>query len=92
MIICSRQSRQKSTNLLNHYYLTTTQQLQTPNNKNMAYEFYDAEVIRVEDESDVVKRFWIKMPDALNFSFKAAISAGIFLPTAFRNLSASSQV
>lgn len=37
----------------------------------MAYKFYDAEVIRVKDETDTVKRFWIKMPDALNFTFKA---------------------
>lgn len=46
----------------------------------MAYDFYDAEVIRVLDESDVVKRFWIKMPDSLGFAFKAGQFIMLDLP------------
>lgn len=46
----------------------------------MAYDFYDAEVIKVLDESDIVRRFWIKMPDELGFSFKAGQFIMLDLP------------
>jgi CDP-4-dehydro-6-deoxyglucose reductase len=37
----------------------------------MAYEFHDATIIDILDETDVVKRFFIKVPDDRPFSFKA---------------------
>lgn len=37
----------------------------------MAYEFHDATIINIIDETDVVKRFFIKVPDDRPFSFKA---------------------
>ncbi len=37
----------------------------------MAYEFHDATIIDIIDETDVVKRFFIKVPDDRPFSFKA---------------------
>ncbi|MBL7927204.1 MAG: oxidoreductase [Bacteroidia bacterium] len=46
----------------------------------MAYEFTDAEVIKVIDENDVVKRFWIKMPEASAFTFKAGQFIMLDLP------------
>jgi ferredoxin-NADP reductase len=37
----------------------------------MSYQFYDAKIIDIIDETDSVKRFFVKMPDEMNFSFKA---------------------
>ena len=37
----------------------------------MAYEFKEASIIKIIDENDVVKRFFIKVPDETPFSFKA---------------------
>lgn len=37
----------------------------------MSYQFYDAKIIDIIDETDSVKRFFVKMPDEINFSFKA---------------------
>ncbi len=46
----------------------------------MAYEFYDAEVIKIEDESDLVKRFYFKMPDKIKFEFRAGQFVMLDLP------------
>lgn len=46
----------------------------------MAYEFYDATVIDVQDESDVVKKYFIQMPPELNFTFKAGQFIMLDLP------------
>ena len=46
----------------------------------MAYEFHEAEVIEIRDETDMVKRFYIKMPDHIKFSFKAGQFIMLDLP------------
>jgi ferredoxin-NADP reductase len=46
----------------------------------MAYQFYDAEVIKIEDETHAVKRFYFKMPEESNFSFKAGQFVMLDLP------------
>lgn len=46
----------------------------------MAYEYYEAEIINIIDETDTVKRFFIKFPDDLKFSFKAGQFIMINLP------------
>ena len=46
----------------------------------MAYHFDDATIIKIIDESDEVKRFFIKMTDAVEFRFKAGQFIMINLP------------
>ncbi len=46
----------------------------------MAYEFYDATIIDIIDENDVVKRYFIKVPDERPFSFKAGQFVMVDLP------------
>lgn len=46
----------------------------------MAYEFYDATIAKIVDENDVVKRFFIKVPDERPFSFKAGQFIMLDLP------------
>lgn len=46
----------------------------------MAYEFYDASIANIIDENDVVKRFFIKVPDERPFSFKAGQFIMVDLP------------
>ncbi|HNR18476.1 MAG TPA: ferredoxin--NADP reductase [Bacteroidia bacterium] len=46
----------------------------------MAYEFYDATIANIIDENDVVKRFFIKVPDERPFSFKAGQFIMVDLP------------
>lgn len=46
----------------------------------MAYEYYEAEIINIIDETDNVKRFFIKMPDDIKFTFKAGQFIMINLP------------
>lgn len=46
----------------------------------MAYEFHDATIVKIEDESDIVKRFYIKMPDHMKFTFKAGQFVMLDLP------------
>lgn len=46
----------------------------------MAYEFYDATITHIIDENDVVKRFFIKVPDERPFSFKAGQFIMLDLP------------
>ena len=46
----------------------------------MAYEFYDATIIDIIDENDVVKRFFIKVPEERPFSFKAGQFVMVDLP------------
>lgn len=46
----------------------------------MAYQFEDAEIINIIDENDVVKRFFIKVPEDRPFSFKAGQFIMLDLP------------
>src|SRR5436190_16320332 len=46
----------------------------------MHYQFYDCTVINIIDESDVVKRYFIKVPDEIPFSFKAGQFVMLDLP------------
>src|ERR1041384_3141874 len=46
----------------------------------MKYEYFDCEVIDVIDESDHVKRYFIRFPDAIPFTFKAGQFVMIDLP------------
>lgn len=46
----------------------------------MAYEYYDATIVNIIDETDMVKRFFIKMPDHINFTFKAGQFIMLDLP------------
>ncbi len=46
----------------------------------MAYEFLDATIVNIIDENDVVKRFFIKVPDERPFSFKAGQFVMLDLP------------
>jgi ferredoxin-NADP reductase len=46
----------------------------------MAYEFTDAVISKIIDETDVVKRYYIKMPETMPFSFKAGQFVMLDLP------------
>lgn len=46
----------------------------------MAYQFYDCKVIKIIDENDVVKRFFIQVPPEIPFSFKAGQFIMLDLP------------
>ncbi|MBK6641668.1 MAG: hypothetical protein IPG39_10725 [Bacteroidetes bacterium] len=46
----------------------------------MAYEFHDATVVDIIDETDMVKRFYIKMPNHMQFTFKAGQFIMLDLP------------
>lgn len=46
----------------------------------MAYQFQEATVVRIIDENDVVKRYFIKVPDEIPFSFKAGQFIMLDLP------------
>lgn len=46
----------------------------------MAYQYYDSEVINIIDESDVVKRYFIKVTPELEFRFKAGQFIMLDLP------------
>lgn len=46
----------------------------------MAYEFYDATIANIIDENDVVKRFFIKVPEERPFTFKAGQFIMVDLP------------
>jgi len=46
----------------------------------MPYEFSDATIVKILDETDVVKRYFIKMPETAPFSFKAGQFIMIDLP------------
>jgi len=46
----------------------------------MAYEFFDATITKIIDETDVVKRYYIKMPETMPFSFKAGQFVMLDLP------------
>ena len=46
----------------------------------MSYEFHDAEVIKIENETDIVRRFYFKMPQHLKFEFKAGQFVMLDLP------------
>lgn len=46
----------------------------------MAYQFEDASIIDIKEESDVVKRFFIKVPEHVPFSFRAGQFIMLDLP------------
>lgn len=46
----------------------------------MAYQYFDAKIVKIIDETDMVKRFFIKMPDDMKFTFKAGQFIMIDLP------------
>lgn len=46
----------------------------------MSYEYVEAEIVDIKDETEMVKRFFIKMPDDYPFSFKAGQFIMINLP------------
>ena len=46
----------------------------------MAYRYDDATIVKIIDETDMVKRFFIKMPDTIKFTFKAGQFIMINLP------------
>lgn len=46
----------------------------------MAYQFQDATIVKIIDENDVVKRYFIKVPDEIPFSFKAGQFIMLDLP------------
>ncbi|NNC84740.1 MAG: oxidoreductase [Bacteroidia bacterium] len=46
----------------------------------MAYQYTDAEIVDIIDENDVVKRYFIKVPDDQEFSFKAGQFIMLDLP------------
>lgn len=46
----------------------------------MAYQFSDATIVKIIDENDVVKRYFIKVPDEVPFSFKAGQFIMLDLP------------
>jgi ferredoxin-NADP reductase len=48
----------------------------------MAYQFFDCNVIDVINESDVVRRYFIRFPDEIPFSFKAGQFVMLDLPIA----------
>lgn len=60
----------------------------------MGYAFYPAEVIQITDASDTVKRFVLKMPDTLQFTFQAGQFVMLDIPVSpaetFRSYSIAS--
>ncbi len=46
----------------------------------MAYHYDDATIVKILDETDLVKRFFIKMPDTMKFTFEAGQFIMIDLP------------
>ena len=46
----------------------------------MPYQYTDAEIVKIIDENDVVKRYFIKVPDEQEFSFKAGQFIMLDLP------------
>ena len=46
----------------------------------MAYQFQDATIVKIIDENEVVKRYFIKVPDEIPFSFKAGQFIMLDLP------------
>ncbi len=46
----------------------------------MSYQFHDAEVIKIEDETSTVKRFYFKMLGEMKFEFKAGQFVMLDLP------------
>src|ERR1051325_11247348 len=46
----------------------------------MNYQFFDSKVINIIDESDSVKRFFIKVPGEIPFAFKAGQFVVLDLP------------
>src|SRR5438045_1752769 len=46
----------------------------------MPYQFFDCKVADVIDESDIVKRYFIRFPDEIPFSFKAGQFVMLDLP------------
>ena len=46
----------------------------------MAYTFYDSTILNIIDETPSVKRFFIKLPDAVQFRFKAGQFVMLDLP------------
>lgn len=46
----------------------------------MAYKYYDATIVNIIDETDMVKRFFIKMSDEIKFTFKAGQFIMLDLP------------
>jgi ferredoxin-NADP reductase len=48
----------------------------------MAYQFFNCTVVEVIDESDVVKRYVIRFPEEISFSFKAGQFVMLDLPIA----------
>jgi len=48
----------------------------------MSYTFHEATIVKIVQETDIVKRFFIQMPDTLNFTFTAGQFIMINLPIA----------
>lgn len=46
----------------------------------MAYHYDDATIVKILDETDMVKRFFFKLPDTMKFTFKAGQFIMINLP------------
>src|ERR1041385_696324 len=46
----------------------------------MAYQFFDCKMVDIKDENDVVKRFFIKVPDEIPFKHKAGQFVMLDLP------------
>jgi ferredoxin-NADP reductase len=46
----------------------------------MAYQFTDATIVNIIDENDIVKRYFIKVPDEVPFTFKAGQFIMLDLP------------
>lgn len=46
----------------------------------MSYKFFDATIIKIIDENDLVKRYFIMMPEESEFTFKAGQFIMIHLP------------
>ena len=46
----------------------------------MAYQFFDCKMVDIKDENDVVKRFFIKVPDEIPFKHKAGQFIMLDLP------------
>lgn len=46
----------------------------------MAYTYTECKIVKILDESDVVKRYFIRFPDSVNFQFKAGQFVMLDLP------------
>lgn len=46
----------------------------------MIWKWYDSKLVRIEDASPTVKRFWLKLPEGSDFSFKAGQFITLDLP------------